>query len=171
MLAVCTAAAIGLLIGPPLATPIMPAAAPMADVRPASSTLIADLLDDFGVQQDEQNKAILARKAALKQRIQDAEAQAAAEAEKAEKLQAERKAKAEAAAAVREAKKQADAAAAAQRRAEREAKEAVVAVKAGGSATNSRKEYGEVVRVNKQAERIAEREARGERAPSLFPQF
>jgi peptidoglycan hydrolase CwlO-like protein len=143
-------------------------AAPIAQVRQlqvsASATtsfLVADVLDDFGAQQAVKDAALLARKAALKQRIAEAEAKAAAEAEQAEKKAAERLAKAEAARAAKAAKAEADAAEAAAKRAARAATDS-------SAAASKRVNPGEVVRVNKQAERIAERNARGESAPSLF---
>jgi colicin import membrane protein len=156
--------------------PMMHMPAPMAEIRQlqmpagaATSFLVADLLDDFGAQQAVKDAALLARKTALKQRVAEAEAQAVADAEKAAKKQADKLAKTEAAQAAKAAKAEAEAAA---KRAAREAKDAAASAKAGGSATtpkSAEKAVGEVVKVNKQAERIAERKARGEAAPSLFP--
>lgn len=170
-----TAAVLGLIIGPPMATPMAHVPAPMAEIRQlqvsagaTTSFLVADALDDFGAQQAVKDAALLARKAALKQRIAEAEAQAVADAEKAEKKEAERLAKAEAARAAKAAKAEAEAA---EKRAAREARDAAASAKAGGSAAAPKRvDPGEVVKVNKQAERIAERKARGEAAPSLFPQ-
>jgi len=162
-------AAVGLLIGPPPV--MMPTPAPMAEIRqfqPQSSVLLADSLDDFAESQIAYEKMLFTKKQEMFARTAALEAKAAEDAEKGARMDAARTAKAEAAKAAKTAKAAEEAAS---RSAAKEAKEAAAAAKNGGvSAAKSSKKagVGEVATVNRQAERIAERKAKGEAAPALF---
>jgi len=179
MLYLSIASAFGLVVQPP--APQMPVLAPMAEVRVVqmpSFTLAAgptsritsfedELEKEAAAQLAQQAKANAQRAARL---AAQAEIDAAAEkkAALAAQLEQEKVAKFEAAQAKR---KEAAEAAKAEKAAAKAEKEASAAKKAGGStvakkATSSK--YGEVQKVNKQADRIAERIEKGEEAPSFF---
>eukprot|EP00900_Chrysochromulina_parva_P023945 jgi/Chrpa1/6184/Chrysochromulina_OHIO_Genome00014714-RA len=133
-----------------------------------TTTLAAGLgdfagLDDFAAEQAAKEAAFQAKKDALKRAQQEQEEKAAAEYEKAQKTIAEREAKKLAAIEDAKAKKAAAAAAAAEKK--------VVASgekKSTGATSSDKKSKYAVQTVNKQAERIAAREASGEEKPSLF---
>ena len=140
--------------------------AAQSSVFPTSS-VVADLLDDFAAQESQKDAAIQARKDALKQAQLEAEAKAqaafeAAEAKKAAQAEKAEKAKAEQAAKAAEAKEKAAAAKAAAA----DAKTTKTSKAAPKSAASSK--YGTVEKINKQADRIQQREESGDEKPNPF---
>mmetsp|Transcript_6622 Transcript_6622/g.17213 ORF Transcript_6622/g.17213 Transcript_6622/m.17213 type:complete len:175 (+) Transcript_6622:253-777(+) len=129
--------------------------------------ITADLLDDLAAEQSAQDAAIEAKKAALKAKQAEIEAKAQADLEKQEQLAAERAAKKQAAI-EEQAQKKAAAVAAAKEKAEKAVSSSPTKSKKSEAATPKASKYGTVQTINKQAERIAEREARGEEKPGLF---
>jgi len=128
------------------------------------TTLVtADLLDDFAEQETKKDAALQARKDALKKAQEEQEAKAEAELLKAQKAAAEREAKKAAALQAQKEAKEAAVAAAAEK-----VKKSATATAAKSPAAAKANKFGAVQTINKQAERIAEREANGGERPSLF---
>ena len=156
-------------VGPPMAPPAIVQAAPANVLAPRSlgtTTLTADILDDLEAQEKAKDAAINAKKAAIRKQQEEVEAKAQRDLEAKEKREEEQKAKIAAQLAkVEEAK--AARAAAAQAAAEAQAVKnpSGKAVSAGAEPKKTSK-YS-VQTINKQADRIAARQAAGEDKPSL----
>lgn len=119
-------------------------------------------LDDFASEQASKDAAIEARKAALRKQQEEVEAKARAQVEAQAKQTAEREARLAEAKALAEQRRAAAAAAAAEKKSSTQAN----AGKAAPAGKASK--YGTVQTINKQADRIAERETNGEDKPSFF---
>ncbi|EOD19862.1 hypothetical protein EMIHUDRAFT_424794 [Emiliania huxleyi CCMP1516] len=149
----------GLLLSPPPVVATQPAPAVVEWRMPL---LLADSIDDFAEKEIARQAQIAAQKKAYQQKVAAQEAQAAAEAEAAQVAEAARLAKIAQAKADRAAKAEAAKLASAEAKAAKAAEAKTAVASSGG-----KKPKYEVQYVNKQAERIAEREANGEAKPSL----
>jgi len=118
-----------------------------------TTSVFADLLDDLEQEEKAKLDALAQKKAAIKAREEAAEAKALADQQKAEELAQARKDRAAREALARK------------ERAEASLKEKPTS---SSKSSSSKSKYGSVERVNKQSERIAEREANGEEKPSIF---